>query len=358
VVIRGTCVPCVLQEPRQTISTIPSKAVQGKVFSNAPIACLRLRDGVWIRSRAWARCPAGPRRSGRRCPSGHGASCSADGASCRADGASPDAGPPADATDAAAADAGTTADATDAGASPDAADAAAEHGWHAGAAAKFSAAEHGRHAEHVEAVAADCRCTADAADAATAGYDRTSSRPRHDAAGRNARDGFWAWFWAGGRWHESTGRAARQSWRNEPTQPTAGRRAGRRSERRPRRSQPTGRPWRRRSEPAGRRICQSAHGGVSPAWPAARRRGRAWSASRWHRSRRRSDVARHGRYRRRSAQPWRNDEAFSAAWARRWRARRRWRLEWRRRESPDDVARPDWRQPSDNLARSDRRRWA
>ena len=339
-----------------------------KVVSNAPDVCPCLRDGVSRgriprRSGSGKRCSAGPRWTRWRCTSrradgeaggADGTSRRADGEAGGADGPSPDAGTPADAADATTPDAGAAADAADAGPAPDAPDAAAQHGRHAGTTAEFSAAQHGRYAEHAEAVAADCFCTADAADAAAAWDELATARTRHDATGWNSRYGFWYgfwhWVWARCRWHESTGRASGESRWHDPPQPATGRRTWWWCER----VQSAGRPRWWGCQPARRWFRQSAGAILSPARPAAWWDRRTWAAARWNRSRWCRDFAWDGRCRGWSAQPRRHHETVPSAWARwRW----RWRNEWRR-EPPDDVARPDRRwQPSDNPARSNRRRW-
>ena len=267
---------------------------QRKVVSNAPDACPCLRDGargtrVRCHSRGGARCAAWSWRTGRRWPSGHGPSCGADGAAGGTHGA-------AGSADGAASNAGTTANAADAGAAADAgpapdaaADAAAQHGRHAGTAAEFPTAEHGRHAEHVASIAAECVREADAADAAAAQHGLTAARPRKHAASWNS----WPHSWSGCRWPESTSRSSGQSRWHDPSQPAAGcwswcwHRWTQSS-------------WRDRwwgSQSPRRRVCQPSGTVLSPARSASQRNRDGWC----------HDVARHERRCRWSA--WTLDSA-------------------------------------------------
>jgi len=176
---------------------------------NAPIACMCLCDGGRRRSRGWLRGPAWPRWGGGWWPTGDVASGSAHGPSGGADAATPDAAAAPDAgssADAAASpDAGPSADAV---ASPDAAaDAASQHGWHAGAAAEFPAAQHGGHAQHVATVAAKCRCSAGPWNTAAARHGIAATGFGIDGSGRNVRPRC--------RRHESAGRIAREHRRHD-----------------------------------------------------------------------------------------------------------------------------------------------
>ena len=281
---------------------------------NATIACLCLRDGAGGRSRCGARRAAWPGRCGRRRPTGDVASGGPDGTPSGTDAASADAVPPAAGT---ATNAGTAADAT---AAPDAT--AAQHGWHAGAAAKFPAAQHGRRSQYVAAFTAERWDSTGPRHAAAARHGITAARTGHDAAGRHARPG--------GRWHEPASAAA--WWRTGRSQSA--------------RWSSWWAEW-RRSESAWRWFCQSSGGRLSPAWSASRwdRRG---AASWWHRPRRCRDASWHGGWSRqpsrsvnaapRSAKPRRHahHQALSSAGARRWWVGRR------RTEPPDNLARPGW----------------
>ena len=180
-----------------------------------------LRDGARRRSRGGLRGPTWPGRPGGRRSSGDVTSGCTDGTPRGAPdagattnaGATTDAGPSANAG--ASAGATASADAPDAGPPSDAADAAAEHGWDAGAAAQFSAAQHGWHAEHVASIAAECRRSASPRHAAAARHGIAASGAGNRATGWHAG--------AGGRRPEPAGRAAREYRHNVTARSSAGR---------------------------------------------------------------------------------------------------------------------------------------